>query len=353
MPAPSTEGGKYHCPVGEISSAALSRRLSIQLKPGIRWATGDAMLSSADVSRRLLAMANPSSLDFRIDWADCLEAVSLRGVYGVEVELRRPHVRPEAMLQMVLTPRGAAEKSGESPPANGPFVVQSSSPQENVFAANEQYFAAEAGQPKVLVERRYDSVAQAVVALKQGEIQVLDRVNPWPWPSLRAEKQLVVQPYALPLVHCLIPNVRRPLMSDRDFRRALAFGIHRQAILQQMLGGAKIPGCADHQQPLPVGVGAERSDGLRYGREHRAAALRAASGRGAGLRGDGNVLEDRTRSFRPRAQNRAEAGSCLSARRDRPAGMRLDPETTEVVGIPVELRVLEGPLPAKSPTTSI
>ena len=56
----SAEGGKYLCPVGEISSTALNRRLLVQLRPGIRWATGDAILSSSDVSRRLLAMVDPN-----------------------------------------------------------------------------------------------------------------------------------------------------------------------------------------------------------------------------------------------------------------------------------------------------
>ena len=183
--------------------------------------------------------------------------MSLRGVYGVEVELGRSHVRPEALLQIILTPQAAAAKAGELPPSNGPFVVRSRSPQETVFVANRQYFAAQVGQPKVLIERRYATVAQAVAALKRGDIQVLDRVNPWLLPSLRADKHLRVQPYALPLVHCLIPNVRRPLLSDPTFRRALAYGIHRQPILNQMLGGVEIPGCVLTSSPFPVGVGVD------------------------------------------------------------------------------------------------
>ena len=109
----------------------------------------------------------------------------------------------------------------------------------------------------MLVERRYATVAQAVAALKRGDIQVLDRVNPWLLPSLRADTHLRVQPYALPLVHCLIPNVRRPLLADPTFRRALAYGIHRQAILNQMLGGVEIPGCVVTSSPFPVGMGAD------------------------------------------------------------------------------------------------
>jgi ABC-type transport system substrate-binding protein len=258
----STEGGKYDCPVGEVSTAALGTRLAIQLKPGIGWAKGSATLTNSDVARRLLAMADPNNSAYRIDWADLMMAVSTRGVYNLEVELRRPHVRPEAMLQIVLTPHGASAKAGESPPINGPFVVQSRSPQETVFAANLQYFAAEAGQPKEIVERRYPSIAKAIAALKRGEIHVLDRVNPWNLAALRADSHLVVQSYALPLVHCLIPNLHRPLTADRTFRRALAYGIYRQAILQQMLGGVDVPGCVVTSSPFPLGIDA--SDPMGY-----------------------------------------------------------------------------------------
>ena len=129
----STEGGKYDCPVGEISTADQGRRLSIQLKPKIGWAQGNATLTNSDVARRLLAMADPNNSAYRIDWADLMMAVSNRGVYNLDVELRRPHVRPEAMLQIVLTPRGASPKPGEPPPTNGPFTVQSRSPQRNRF----------------------------------------------------------------------------------------------------------------------------------------------------------------------------------------------------------------------------
>ena len=101
---PSTEGGKYDCPVGEISSQALGRRLTIRLKPDIHWAQGSATLTGVDVARLLLAMADPGNPAYRVDWSDLMTAVSVRGVYGVEVEFRRSHVRPEAMLQIILTP---------------------------------------------------------------------------------------------------------------------------------------------------------------------------------------------------------------------------------------------------------
>ena len=45
--------------------------------------------------------------------------------------------------------------------------------------------------PKEVVERRFDSVAQAILALKKGDIQVIDRVNPWSLASLRSDRKSV------------------------------------------------------------------------------------------------------------------------------------------------------------------
>ena len=367
----STEGGKYDCPVGEVSTADQGRRLAIQLKPGIGWAQGNATLTNSDVARRLLAMADPNNSAYRIDWADLMTAVSTRDVYNLDVELRRPHVRPEAMLQIVLTPRGASAKPGEPPPINGPFVVQSRSPRETVFAANPQYFAAEAGQPKEVVERRYPSTAKAVEALKRGEIHMLDRLNPWTLTALRADSHLIVQPYALPLVHCLIPNIRRPLMADRTFRRALAYGIYRQGILQQMLGGVDVPGCVVTSSPFPLGI--DPSDPMGYASDESidprpyeprlTIALANVTLK--------NYLDAKKKADTPKADTpKADTEKADAKKGDpkKPAKEKLPPlilayppdeiaaaacasiqKQLKLVDIAVELRVLDGPMPSRVP----
>ena len=351
-----TEGGKYDCPVGVISSEGLGHPLHIKLNAGVCWADGKETLNNIDVSRRLLAMADPHDPAYRIDWADLLMAVSIHGVYDLDVELRRPHVRPEAMLQIALTPQGVSPKPGEPPPVNGPFVVASRppqemaslSPQEMVFTANAHYFAAEKGQPKEIVERRYPSLVKAISALKRGEIHVLDRVNPWDVAALRAESNVIVQPYALPLVHCLIPNVRRPLLSDRTFRRALAYGIVREAILQQMLGGIDVPGCMVTSSPFPMGV--DPGDPMGYA-------------------SDDSIVP---RKYEPRLTialaNRALQGY-IDAKKAERANMKKLPtlvlayppdeiatavcasiqKQLKMVDIPIELRAIEGPLPTRVP----
>jgi len=264
------EGGKYVCPFGKIASESLGRRVAIRIHPRIGWSQGNAEMTNFDVSHALLALADPAAPGYRVDWADLMQSVSLRGVYDLDVELRRPHVRPEALLQIAVTPHGnhlerrAGEKGttplgersmSQSPPlGNGPYVVQSQTAEATVYVANTRYFAAERGQPVELIERRYPPVAKAVAALRRGDVLAVDRLNPWELPALRNDPRLVVQPYAMPLVHCLVANPRRPLTADRTFRRALLYGIHRAAILKQMLAGAAVPGCTVTSSPFPLGI---------------------------------------------------------------------------------------------------
>jgi MarR-like DNA-binding transcriptional regulator SgrR of sgrS sRNA len=351
---PGSEGGKYDCPMGSIAAESLGRRLVVQIKPGIHWAQGSATLTGPDLSRRLLAMADPDDAAYSVDWAELLAAVSVRGLYGVEADLRRPHVRPEAMLSIVplASPLPLGEGQGvraDHPlPANGPFQMPSRGERETTYTNNPQYFAAQAGQPKELVERRYASFTRAIAALKRGEIQAIDRLNPWNLAAARNEKTMVVEPYAMPLVHCLIPNLRKPLTADRTFRRALAYGIHRKAILDQMLAGAEAPGCRVTSSPFPVGTGV--NDPIGYASDETieprpydprltiALAGVALKTFTASQKEQGKEAKKMPRLTLAYPPGEVAQAACASIKRQ-----------LELVGIPLDLRALQGPLPRRIP----
>ncbi len=345
---PGIEGGSYVCPVGTVSSENLGRKLAVRLKPGIRWAEGHATLTGSDVARRLIEMAEPGSAAYRLDWADLIGAVAPRGVHGLDVELRRAHVRPEAMLQVVLTPYDYVPAQGEPPPTNGPLTVGSQGEEETVFAANPNYFAAEPGRPMALIERRHQSVSRAVRALKRGDIDVIDRLNPWKLNELLDEEDIVVQPYALPLVHCLIPNLRRPLLRDRTFRRALGYGIHRRAILEQMLAGADVPGCEVTSSPFPLSIGP--NDPMGYASNESieprpyqprltiALANVALHNYNDSLPTGRGKLETMPTLVLAHPADEIAGGACASIK-----------VQLELLGIPVELRPIDGPIPDRVP----
>jgi tetratricopeptide (TPR) repeat protein len=354
-------GGDYQCPVGQITSEALGRRLIIQLKPDIRWAEGKDSLTGLDVSCRLLAMADAADSAYRPDWADLLAATSVQKIYRVEAELRRAHVRPEALLQTILTPRAETLAAGELPPANGPFQMTSRNQEETLFTANPRYFAAQAGQPQEIVERPYPSFPRAIAALRRGEIQVLDRVSPWNLAAARAEKSLTVKAYSLPLVHCLVPNHRRPLTADRTFRRAVAYGIHRQMILDQMLDGVETPGCRVASGPFPIGTGVD--DPIGYALDpsieprpyeprlaialagvalQNTTAEQLAPGKSSSGKSPGKPASKPVPTIPPLVlaypSDEVAQGACASIKRQ-----------LALLGISIELQVIKGPLPQRIP----
>ncbi len=259
---PDSEGGQYTCPVGTMTVEELDRRMSFQLKPDVRWPTGQGTLSGSDVARRLLALADPNDPAYRADWAELFGSVEVHDVYRVEVSMRQSHVRPDALLQTKLIDY-ASSAGRELVTLRGPYLLDTSDETTDRYMRNPQYFAGKPTQPEILIERYFAKGAQALTALQRREIDVLDRVNPWILAAVREDPDLVVQPYMAPLVHCLIPNMSRPFPSRRTFRRALVYGINRQAILDHLTGGTELPGCQVVSGPFPPGSALE-DDPISY-----------------------------------------------------------------------------------------
>lgn len=345
---PGGEGGKYDCPVGDLTIEALDRRITLQINPGVQWSTGETTLTGYDVSRRLLALADPHGAAYLAGWAELLGGVAVAGVYQVDVEMRLAHVRPDALLQTILVPYTTPADSTGPPPTNGPYVVGPRTENETCYLANAHYFAAQPTQPKEIIERRYARAVKAIQALKDGRIHVLDRLDPWSLDVVRRDKDLVVEPYAMPLVHCLIPNMRRPLTADRSFRRALVYGIHRQMILDQLTGGLSLPGCRVLAGPFPARLSLD--DPISYARDpsidprgyepRLAMALAEVSRKevaaAQGKQEDSSPETPRLVLAHP-AHDLARL-ACTSIQRQ-----------LDLIGVPVELRELSGPAPAQIP----
>lgn len=249
---PGTDGGRYRSPVASLRIEELGRRLAFQVRPKVRAPDGGADLTGYGLARALLDMADPRSAAYRPGWADLVARVQVRDVYAVDVDLARTHVRPEALLAVPLAGVG------------GPYAVASRGDGEACYVADPRYFAAVATQPKEIVERTYAKGSLALRDLRAGRTDVLDRVAPWDLERLRGDGQIVVEPYAAPLVHVLVPNMGKPLTANRRFRRALEYGIHREAVLRHLCGGKDLPGFRVLSGPLPAGVSPDDPLGYAY-----------------------------------------------------------------------------------------
>jgi ABC-type transport system substrate-binding protein len=235
----SAEGGIYRSPLGSLARDDSGVRWSIQLRPEIITDNGSP-LYGYDIARQLLELPLRNSPTIYDAWRDVFRSVSVKQVYGVQIELGRPLVRPERLLEsaeanQVPWPNAP---TGQPPVATPGFLRPfklGSIGDETRFDANRQYFGHSNSQPREVIEHHFIDADEAMKALHRGEIDVLDRVCPWDLGLLANSESIAVDRYLLPTVHVLVPNPQREPAANRTLRRAMLYGINRQAILDQAL----------------------------------------------------------------------------------------------------------------------
>ncbi|MHB0956181.1 MAG: ABC transporter substrate-binding protein [Pirellulaceae bacterium] len=258
------EGGQYLCEFGAFVQSDDRRHLTLELNPGVASET-DVYLDGYTVARRLMEMADPASASYLATWAALVERVGVHDVFDVEIDLRRPHVLPEALLQIRLSPP-TGQSSGPSigpSPGDGPFQRVASDDADLHFVANPHQSFASDSHPREIVERYFETSDAALDALRRGEIDAVDFLFPDDAMRLAGDATLRVTPYALPTIHLLLPNHQKLFTANPTFRRALAYGIGRQAILNaEVLGNQQVPGCQLISGPFPIGT--RDNDPLAY-----------------------------------------------------------------------------------------
>lgn len=265
-------GGHYLCPYGAAQQGEDRRSLSIVLRQDIQIGKGQT-LTAYDVAHWMGEMADPGNSRYIPHWAGLMSASSVQEIFRVRIDLRRPHVLPESMLQISLAsseepspPLAATSASSGSKAAEGtgPFITEESNQEFTRFIANPAYPLGTGKQPAEVQEYHFTDREKALRALEQGTIDVLDDVAPGDAALLRENRELAVTAYAHPTVHVLVPNYKRsPFMARQYFRQGLVYAIHRQAILDQLiLNGKSVPGCQVVSGPFPAGT--SNNDPLSY-----------------------------------------------------------------------------------------
>jgi ABC-type transport system substrate-binding protein len=258
------EGGQYDFQSGSIEHSEDRRTMILR----INRVTEDSSAATAfDVANRLLDYANATSPSYSEAWAALISAIQVRGTQEVDVQLRRPHVLPEAVLRVAQRP---APVTGDSLPAgNGRFAMAVRTDAEVRFVVKGFRVG---GKLAEITERRFSDGQQALAALHRGDVDMVERIPPAEAVRIRKEAKetdIQVQPYTLPTVHMLVINSsKNPFLAQRDFRRAIEFAVDRQTILtQEILAGTEVPGCQLVSGPFPVG--ASDSDPLGYAYDAR------------------------------------------------------------------------------------
>lgn len=257
-----SEGGEYEFPSGLIERSPDGRTMTFRMKQFTE--SGNSPIANGyDLSRRLLELASPRSLEYREAWGSVATTVTVEDVLKVDVHLRRSHVLPQSLLRVPMS--ASLQQDGkEALEGTGSFRA-------DIQGENETRFLLKGFTPgsrlAELIEQRFEDAQSALNALRRGRIDVIDRLFPSDaarlQDQLKRDSALVLQPYALPTVHMLVPKSDHPFLSNANFRRALVFGIDRHRILhEELLGGHNVPGCRVLSGPFPAGI--DERDPLGY-----------------------------------------------------------------------------------------
>ncbi len=268
-------GGQYTTPLGNIALQERGTRLIFNLDPQVLQRAG---WTAASVTRRMTQLADFRSPFFLPDLAELLEQIDVIDPQTIQLTLRRPHVRPEALFRVsMFDPLAMASTSDsrvatkdsdetlqtESPATDSRFLISRTSGdvrrQEEGIARRDDEFT--------LIERVYATEDEAVEALRSGQIDVLDRVSPWMAAELAGDDAIRVGTYGLPTVHVLILRPDHPLLSIAEFRRGLSYAIDRERIVTDDLSsGTSIPGFVPLGGPFPLGRDLTDPLGYAYNR---------------------------------------------------------------------------------------
>ena len=263
--SPGSEGAVYRCPVGKFDKSEDREELTqFAMKM-------DTMsihkqrppLTGFDLSRRMIERANPMSKKYDRSWAAAFGGVEVKGVVGLHLVFRRPHILPPAIMRISLKPQSSVGSFG-------PYQLVDSKPTQHTYAVNPNYGLFRQGlsykPPSEIIEQHFKSRDEAIRQLREGAVDVIDRLYPGDALQLIKESDLVVKSYGFPTVHVLLPNLDRPYPNNWNFRKAVLFAIDREVTLRKGIlldQKGNLPGCRVISGPFPTGL--TDNDPLGYG----------------------------------------------------------------------------------------
>lgn len=234
--ATSEAGGVHEFPLASLETGDDSRSLVLKLHSGPRWSDGETPIIAEDLAGPLAQRAWSDRSDGDPAWRGWLESIEAPTLDTLLIRLTRAHPLPGALLEMPAIPWNLPEQTKEgaaTPSSNGPYVLAQWSETETRFTRSPGYFGGKAGQFEEITERAYSRSEMAIRALKDGEIDILDRVPLSAAAGLTKVQGVKLAPYAFPTMHFLIPNPRKRLLSRPEFRRALAYATNAEEIVEQ------------------------------------------------------------------------------------------------------------------------
>jgi len=251
------EGGEYDFILGEAEQSPDRLQYDLTLRQQKMRPPLDK-INSQIIADLIASRSRKNSDSYSAPWAAAVDSITLVGPQQLSCLLRRPNVLPASLLQIRIDGEMIGLKPGEPSGVYGRSLDESGEVRFKLTGD-----PVNQTQPREIVELKMASAGSAVSSLLRGEIDIIDHLFPADASRLREQRQIIVEDFPLPTVHMLIPCSNHAYLADRNFRRALLYGLNREDILNgELLENKPFPGCRVISGPFPAGV--EQNDPLAY-----------------------------------------------------------------------------------------
>lgn len=227
----------------------------VKLREGISWTDGEALTAEDVVFTFELGKFPTVPYTTLWNWLESVEAV---GDYGVKFTFSAPNYQEWAFLlyQNAIVPKhlweGRTEEevatgANENPVGTGPYLFETYSEDRMVWVRNDNWWAIDllgkSVAPKYIVDVVNSSNNVALGLLLQGGLDLSNNFLPGvaslrdPGRGYGIETYYPEAPYMLSAnTAWLVLNLTKPPMDDPQFRRAVAFAIDVDKIVERVYG---------------------------------------------------------------------------------------------------------------------
>jgi peptide/nickel transport system substrate-binding protein len=215
----------------------------VTLKDDARWSDG-RLANARDVVATLTSWAQPSSPAYHGTWSGLIESVHAVDDRKVRVKFVRPVLQPDFWFLNAMMPAETAFSASVSREAwigSGDYRWLGSQVESELPESTFQRQPGKEAGPFRVRELVFEDDREAWQALIDGRVDMVDHV-PADLPLDRVPQTISVATRPAPEVHVIAVDGRVPLLSNRSFRRGLAYAMNRQELFEeQFLGRAPRP----------------------------------------------------------------------------------------------------------------
>lgn len=221
------------------------KRFVLTLRPGLRW-PDDKAVTPVDLERLLVMTCREDSPLYNPAFARLASGFKSELPDRLILDFRVPQPRPQSWFDMPFS-RATTTPEGTQWLGLGPFIVQRRNRDQIDFRGR----GTDSSVMAMVTEHAIDNVADRLAALQGNRVDVVTNLLPRQAEIAKSIARARVVSLSTPIVHVVQFNWNQRALRDRTLRRAIAYAIDRNAILERL--GASSDAATLPSAPWPIG----------------------------------------------------------------------------------------------------